>query len=259
MFSDVDKRKEACFETLYLKIDDDKAAPKDMTDTVCYMPFRKITLEEDQRYENWVNSGDPNAYFLDGMNEVYDMDNPNDKEHYGGPLLHRSRYYNLKKFYDRSRTEMGKQNEGNENGIVMRLAEMYLVIAECNWKLNLGDDAVYEALRPLWERSFDNLSDANVYKPENGINLDFILDENDRELGMEFNTFFLLKRTRSLVDRIKKNNPKSKEEDENNVMRYKDYVKDAHYLKPLPLNQVNRFANITQDMLTPGYDYGNIN
>lgn len=62
-----------------------------------------------------------------------------------------------------------------------------------------------------------------------------------------------------MVDRIKKNNPKSKEEAADNVMRYRDYVKKEHYLKPLPLEQVNRFKNITTEMLTPGYDYGALN
>ena len=75
---------------------------------------------------------------------------------------------------------------------------------------------------------------------------------------MEFNTFFLLKRTRSLVHRIKKNVPKSKEEDAGNVQRYRDYVNSAHYLKPLPMAQISRFPNITQEQLTPGYDYGDL-
>jgi hypothetical protein len=253
MYSDNDKRKLANFQTVYLKIDDDKAPPKDMTDTVCYMPLRTITPEEDKRHDDWVASGDPDAYYLDGLNEVYDLDDP-DSEYYGGPLMHRSRYYSVKKFYDRSRTEMGKQNEGHENGIIIRLPEMHLIVAECNWKLNLGEEAVYQALIPIWERSFDNISDASVYKNE-GVTLDFILDEYHRELGLEFNTFFILKRTRSLVDRIKKNNPKSKEEAKDNILRWRDYVKKEHYIKPLPLEQVNNFVNITKEMLPPGYDY----
>lgn len=253
MYSDNDKRKLANFQTVYLKIDDDKAAPKDMTDTVCYMPLRTITPEEDKRHNDWVASGDPNAYYLDGLNEVYDMDDP-DSEFYGGPLMHRSRYYSVKKFYDRSRTEMGKQNEGHENLIIIRLPEMHLIVAECNWKLDLGEEAVYQALMPIWERSFVNIDDATVYK-NTGVNLDFILDEYHRELGLEFNTFFILKRTRSLVDRIKKNNPKSKEEANDNILRWRDYVKKEHYIKPLPLNQVNNFVNITKEMLPPGYDY----
>lgn len=256
MYSDQDKRKLANFETVYLKIDDDKAAPKNMGDTVCYMPLRIITPEEDKKHDDWVASKDPRAYYLDGLNEVFDLSDPT-SEHYGGPLKHRSRYYSIKKFYDRSRVEMGKQEEGHANAIVIRLAEMYLIVAEANWKLNLGDEAVYEALRPLWNRSFEDIADADVYK-QNGVNLDFILDEYAREVGLEFNSFFILKRTRSLVNRILKNNPKSAEEARDNILRWRDYVKKEHFIKPLPLNQVNAFRNITRDMLPPGYDYGSI-
>jgi hypothetical protein len=256
MYADNDKRKLANFETLYVKIDDDKAPPVNITDTVCYMPIRAITAEEDKRYSDWVASGDPHAYFLDGLNEVFDMDDPS-SEYYGGPLKHRSRYYSLKKFYDRSRTEMGKQETGNANAILIRLPEMHLIVAECNWKLNLGDESVYAALKPIWERSFTNLADADVYK-KGVIDIDFIIDEYQRELGMEFNNFFILKRTRKLVDRIKKYNPKSREETVDNIQRWKDYVNDSHYIKPLPQNQVNNFRNITKDMLPPGYDYGSM-
>jgi len=260
MFDNKDKRKYDCFETLYLKIDDDKAPPKDMTDTVAYMPFRTITLEEDKKYNDWVDSGDPHAYYLDGMNEVFDMDDPKDTKHYGGPLLHRSRYYSLKKFYDRSRTEMGKQDDGTANVTILRLAEMHLIEAECAFRLGEGEAAVYKALEPLWRRSFDNLADADIYKPTSGMDIHFIVDEYSRELGFEFNTFFILKRTRTLVERISKM-PKSKEEEKSNILRYCDYAqqyKDALYLKPLPLTQVNRFKNMTTEMLTPGYDYGTI-
>lgn len=260
MFDDKDKRKYECFETLYLKIDDDKSAPKDMTDTVAYMPFRAITLEEDQKYNLWVESGDPNAYYLDGMNEVFDMDDPNDKVHYGGPLLHRSRYYSLKKFYDRSRTEMGKQEDGTANVTYIRLAEMYLIEAECAFKLGEGDAAVYQALKPLWERAFDNIADADVYKPKSGMDINFIIDEYDRELGFEFNTFFILKRTRTLVDRVS-NMPKSKEEEASGILRFCDYAKqygDVLYIKPLPLTQVNRFKGMSAANVPPGYDYGAI-
>lgn len=254
MYDDNDKRKLANFETVYLKIDDDKSAPRSMTDTVCYMPLRAITPAEEKYHDEWVASKDPKAYYLDGMNEVFDMDDPT-SEHYGGPLKQRSRYYSIKKFFDRSRVEMGKQEEGHSNAIVIRLPEMHLIVAECNWKLNLGDNAVYEALEPIWMRSFNNLSEAAVYK-KGAVDLDFILDEYQREVGLEFNTFFILKRTRSLVSRIKKNNPKSKEEAADNILRWRDYVKNEHYIKPLPIMQVNAFRNVTPDMLPPGYDYG---
>lgn len=154
MYSDKDKRKYDNFETVFYHLDDDKAAPSDRSDTVCYMPFRTITIEEDQAYRDWVTSGDDNAYYLDGMNEVFDMDDPNDKLHYGGPLRQRSRYYNVKKFYDRTRTRVGKQEEGTKPGVVIRLAEMYLIDAECAFKLGEGEQAVYDALKTYLGKGF---------------------------------------------------------------------------------------------------------
>ena len=121
---------------------------------------------------------------------------------------------------------MGKQEAGCANAIVIRLPEMYLIVAECNYKLNLGEEAVYAALTPIWERAFDNSKDVEVYKK--GVDIDFIIDEYERELGMEFNTFFILKRTRKLVERIKKYNPKSREEFIDNIQRWKDYVNENH-------------------------------
>lgn len=260
MFDNKDKRKYETFETLYLRIDDDRAAPDDMTDTIAYMPFKMITKEEDEWYRQWVKSGDPHAYYLDGMNEVYDMDDPNDTRHYGGPLLHRSRYHSIKKFYDRSRTEKGKQEEGTANGTIIRLAEMYLVDAECAFRLNEGEQAVYNALKPLWERAFDNISDADAYKPKNGMDIHFIVDEYSRELGLEFNTFFILKRTRTLLERIGRM-PISKEEENSGILRNADYVKEYGeylYIKPFPENQATRFKVMSREILPPGYDYGSL-
>ena len=259
LYSDKDQRKYDNFETVYYHLDDDKAAPNDMTDTVCYMPFRSITMEEDQKYRDWVNSGDSHAYYLDGMNEVYDMDDPNDKKHYGGPLRHRSRYYSVKKFYDRTRTRLGKQDDGTKPVVVIRLAEMYLISAECAFRLGEGEQAVYAAIKPLWDRVFEHEEDANVYKVTPGsMNINFIVDEYERELGMEFNSFFILKRTRTLIDRCK-DMPVSKEEEADGKTTFRSMVEqygDNLYIKPFPLSQAKRLKNITREMLPPGYDYG---
>ena len=259
MYSDKDIRKTDNFETVFYRIDDDKAAPTDFTDTVAYMPLRPITLAEDEEHIAWVKSGDEHAYFIDGMNEVFDMDDPSDKLHYGGPLRQRSRYYNVKKFYDRSRTQKGKQEEGTKNGTIIRLAEMYLIDAECAFMLGEGEQAVYNALQPIWARCFDNIADADVYKPAPGtMDINFIVDENERELGMEFNEFFLLKRTRTLVPRCLEM-PVSKEEELDGKRTFRSMTETYGqnlYIKPFPLSQAQRIKNITRDMLPPGYDYG---
>lgn len=255
MFDNKDKRKEGTFETVYLQLQDAAKAPEDMTDTVCYMPFRYVSPEEDAKYTAWVKSGDTHAYYLDGLNEVYDFDDP-DPACFGGPLPHRSRYYNLKKFYDRSRIEKAKQEEGTANVSCIRLSEMYIIQAECAFRLGEGEQAVYNALQPIWARAFDNIADADVYKPAPGtMDINFIIDEYDREVGFEYNTYFILKRTRTLLDRVGAL-PKSKQD---GMLRWRDFVQmygDALYLRPFPMTQALRIKNMTRDMLPPGYDYG---
>lgn len=257
MFDNKDKRKYETFETVYLRLSDGLLAPPDLTDTICYMPFRIVSPEEDDQYVKWVNSKDPHAYYIDGLNEVYDLDDP-DPQYYGGPLPHRSRYYSLKKFYDRSRNELAKQEDGTGNVTVIRLAEMYIIKAECAYRLGEGDDAVYNCLEPLWSRAFDNIKDASVYKPADGVDIDFIIDEYDREVGFEFNTWFILKRTHRMIDRVSAM-PKSRQEAEKTrfcdlARQYGNYL----YLKPFPQKQAERVLGMKRDMLPPGFDYGNM-
>ncbi|MCL3779178.1 RagB/SusD family nutrient uptake outer membrane protein [Prolixibacteraceae bacterium JC049] len=243
-FDNKDKRRESTFESVYYRVNNGVEEP-DYSDTIVYMPFREVSYEEDL-------AGNKRGVFIDGLNEVYDLEDPTDAVHYGGPRgAGRSKSYSLKKFWDRSRVNKPKQNEGHENGIIFRLAEMYLIKAECEWKLGGGDEAVYAALQPLWDRAFENNADADVYKTP--VDLNYILDEYARELGGEWYRWFLLKRTRSLVDRITVWCPKSKEEDADGVKRSRDYVAPHHFLKPVPEKQLIRFSNWTDEMQAPGY------
>lgn len=259
MFDDKDKRKLETFETCWLRLDTQLDPPADMSDTVRYMPLRAITPEEDKAYSDWVASKDVHAYYLDGLNEIYDLDNPDDPETYGGPLNHRSNYNSLKKFYDRSRIAEAKQNDGTGNFTVIRLAEMYLIEAETAYRLGQGDSKVYEYLAPLWSRAFDNIADADVYKPAKGVDIDFIIDEYDREVGFECNTYFILKRTHTLLDRLAAC-PVSKEVAKTAEIQKRDLVKTYGknlYIRPFPTSIAEKFLGLTREMLPPGYDYGN--
>lgn len=239
-----DRRRGATFETLYYRLKSDVGEP-DYTDTIVYMPFREVPYEEDQA---WRRRG----VFLDGLNEVYDLDDPG-SEYYGGPrTIGRSKSYSLLKFYDRSRTNQPKQDQGHENGIVMRLAEMYLIAAECAWKLGEGEQEVYAILeQSLWQRAFEDPAAAEVYKT--GLDQDFFLDEYAREMGGEFMRWFILKRSRSLVRRINEWVPKSREEAENGTKRSRDFIAEHHYLKPVPSSDLIRFSNWKPEMQVPGY------
>ena len=90
------------------------------------------------------------------------------------------------------------------------------------------------------------------------MDINFIVDEYERELGMEFNSFFILKRTRTLIDRCK-DMPVSKEEEADGKTTFRDMVEqygENLYIKPFPLTQAKRFKHMNRGMLPPGYDYG---
>jgi len=245
-----DKRREETFLTTYYKLpnEDGLATPVE-GDTILYMPFRTVTPEEEDYILEYGCEG--KGYRIDGLNEVYDLDDP-DEEGYGGPrTIGRSSYHTVKKFLDDLRNVMAKENEGREDAMIIRLAEMYLTGAECAYQLGQGDAAVRQWLQPLWDRAFDDQAD-NPYRDE-AVDLDFILDERAREAGAEWQRWFTLKRTWTLVRRIKQWVPVAKAEKADGFLGMKDYIDEFCYVRPVPLTQNQLITNWTADMQTPGY------
>jgi len=245
-----DKRREETFLTTCYKLpNEDGLQDPEVGDTILYMPFRTVTPEEENYRLQYGCNG--KGYRIDGLNEVYDLDNPNE-EGYGGPrTIGRSSYHTVKKFLDDLRVTAAKDNNGRKDAMIIRLAEMYLIGAECAYKLGDGDAAVREWLQPLWNRAFDNQDD-NPYKDKT-VDLDFILDERAREVGAEWQRWFTLKRTWTLVPRIKKWVPVCKDEAKQGILGVKDYIDDFCYVRPVPLNETYLMTNWTEDMQTPGY------
>jgi hypothetical protein len=245
-----DKRREETFLTTYYKLpnEDGLATPVE-GDTILYMPFRTVTPEEEDYILEYGCEG--KGYRIDGLNEVYDLDDP-DEEGYGGPrTIGRSSYHTVQKFLDDLRNVKAKENEGREDAMIIRLAEMYLTGAECAYRLGQGDAAVRQWLQPLWDRAFDDQAD-NPYRDE-AVDLDFILDERAREAGAEWQRWFTLKRTWTLVRRIKQWVPVAKAEKADGFLGMKDYIDEFCYVRPVPLTQTQLITNWTADMQTPGY------
>ena len=245
-----DKRREKTFLTTYYKLpNEDGLADPVEGDTILYMPFREVTSAEETYCLEYGVGG--KGYRIDGLNEVYDLDNPNE-DGYGGPrTIGRSSYHTVQKFLDDLRNLKAKENEGREDAMIIRLAEMYLIGAECAYKLGQGDAAVRQWLQPLWDRSFDN-PEENSYLNES-IDLDFILNERARELGAEWQRWFTLKRTWTIVRRIKEWVPVAKAEKADGFLGVKDYIDEFCYVRPVPLTQTQLMTNWTEDMQTPGY------
>ncbi len=244
------RREETFLTTYYILPNEDGLADPIEGDTILYMPFRTVTPEEEEYDLQYGRDGA--GYRIDGLNEVYDLDNPVE-EGYGGPrTIGRSSYHTLNKFLDDLRVTQAKDNEGRKDAIIVRLAEMYLIGAECAYKLNEGDAAVQGWLQPLWNRSFEDQTD-NSYLNED-VDLNFILDERAREVGAEWLRWFTLKRTWTLVERIKEWVPVAKDEAAEGFMGIKDYIDEFCYVRPVPLSETNLMTNWTDEMQTPGYE-----
>lgn len=95
------------------------------------------------------------------------------------------------------------------HGVVIRLAELYLIAAEAELFLNdnaSGTSYINEVRR---RAAIPGKEAAMKIKPEQ-LTLDFILDERARELGGEQQRWFDLKRTGKLLERVKAYNPDAK-------------------------------------------------
>ncbi|GAO31359.1 outer membrane protein [Geofilum rubicundum JCM 15548] len=116
----------------------------------------------------------------------------------------------------------------SRDAIVMRLAEMYLIKAEC--QLHTGGDAL-ATLNELREvRAIPGMEEAN--KLTGAVTLETILDERAIELCGEQQRWFDLKRTRTLVDRVKAYNAQASGQ-----------VTSNHLLRPIPQAQFDAITN----------------
>lgn len=123
----------------------------------------------------------------------------------------------------------------HRDAIVLRLAEMYLIKAEC--QLYTGNGSALETLNELREvRAIEGQEEAN--KLSGTVTLETVLHERALELCGEQQRWFDLKRTRTLVDRVKAYNAQAGGQ-----------VTANHLLRPIPQAQ---FDAIINESNTPG-------
>lgn len=152
-------------------------------------------------------------------------------------------YPALKKFLDLTRPASTPDLDAGYNDIfVMRLAEMYMIAAEAEFKLgNLA--AAADQINKLRVRSTKSGQTFTVTAAD--INTDFILDERAREFCGEWMRWFDLKRMLKgpqFVARIKNYNPDI------------TLVQDFHRLRPIPQVEIDALLNgATEFKNNPGY------
>lgn len=149
-------------------------------------------------------------------------------------------YPGIKKFLD-DQYDYGGKNLTHDisprDFIVFRLAEMYLIKAEC--QLAKGDaEAAKKTLNDLREvRAIDGMKEANKIKGT--VDIETILEERAIELCGEQQRWFDLKRTHTLVDHVKKYNGAAAAN-----------VAVKHYYRPIPEEQMESCTNVIETKAT---------
>jgi hypothetical protein len=157
-----------------------------------------------------------------------------------GKIAANALYVQLKKFDDPTRPSVNEVQSGRDV-FVIRLAEMYLIAAEAEFKLGRLADAAAD-INVIRTRAAVTGRTAAMQITASDVTLDFILDERAREFAGEQMRWFDLKRTGKLVERVQKYNPEAAV-----------FIKDYHVLRPIPQKQIDAVVNKTEFVQNTGY------
>ncbi|MGS2761664.1 RagB/SusD family nutrient uptake outer membrane protein [Sinomicrobium sp. M5D2P9] len=153
----------------------------------------------------------------------------------------RDRYVSLRKFLDPSRQTISQQ-QGKRDAFVIRLAEMYLIIAEAEMNQgNMGDAVQY--FNEVRRRAALDGHEQDMEISEGDLNIDMILDERAREFAGEQLRWFDLKRTGKLVERVQQWNPDASAN-----------IQPFHQVRPIPQSQLDAVTNKSEFTQNEGYN-----
>ena len=116
---------------------------------------------------------------------------------------------------------------------------MYLIKAECELAGGSAGDAL-NTINALRAKRAIAGKDNSISGP---VSLETILDERALELCGEQQRWFDLKRTRTLVNRVKAYNAQGKAN-----------VRDIHYYRPIPQSQLDAVTNRDEFLQNEGYN-----
>ena len=161
------------------------------------------------------------------------------------PVTHKSTgtrdyFISVYKFHD-STNPTGWEYFSRRDWFVLRLAEMYLIASEAEMRLGNKPEAV-KLMNVLREKRAIPGHESEMRITEADLDIDFILDERGRELSMELQRFFDLKRTGKFVERIKKMNPDAA-----------DVIQPYHQLRPIPQSEIDALTNKDEFQQNEGY------
>jgi hypothetical protein len=157
-------------------------------------------------------------------------------------------YPAVKKFDDPSRTVVN--DPSTRPVVIFRFSDVYLIAAEAYFKdgklteaaamLNVvRQRAAYRSTNTPAQNAAAALA---VTITPASVTLDFILDERTREFYGEWQRWWDLARTQSLVRRVTEWNPEAAQ-----------YIKPFHVLRPIPQDQIDRVTEGPAFPQNPGY------
>ncbi len=150
-------------------------------------------------------------------------------------------FLSVNKHFDGGRVDR-TQFEGGRDFIAFRLADTYLMMAEAQFFSGAIDDAVntYNVVRR--RAAFPGKESAMLITAAQ-LNINFVMDERERELLAEQSRWFDLARWGNLVERVRAHNPQAA-----------PFIKPHHILRPIPQLQIDRAEGTsTAFPQNPGY------
>ncbi|MCB0644886.1 MAG: RagB/SusD family nutrient uptake outer membrane protein, partial [Phaeodactylibacter sp.] len=175
------------------------------------------------------------GYLMIDINDMYLADGtPNDD------IINRQFYFPItRKYEDPTRLEVATAYSERDCN-VFRISEMYLIAAEAEM---LGGDMgkAVTYMNDLRRSRAVSGKEADMEITAGDLDIDFVLDERARELATEYQRFFDLKRTGTLVERVRAHNTDAA-----------PYIQDYHALRFIPQSQIDAMTN-GQGYQNPGY------
>lgn len=214
MDMDNDQRWAGSFKSIWIMNDPDNRgeAYPNMADTAIWALNGYATPAQRARAEG--------RYQIFDWNDVYAAD---------GRVKNRKQYVQIDKFSDPTR-ESKNEDRSSRDAFVMRISEMYLVVAEGLMESDPQQalDYLNRLRRVRAKAGHEQAMEVSM----SDLDIDFILDERGREFVGEQLRWFDLKRTGKLVERVRAHNPDAAAN-----------INSGHLLRPYPQDFLDAITN----------------
>lgn len=225
--SDIDQRYEGTFKEVWYANGGSIGAYTDMIqgDTAIYWSHKPLSPEFKARVATKYEAKD--------INDLFNAD---------GSYKDNRNFIEMHKHNSTTDRTAIFEFRSKRDAFVIRIAEMYLIVAEASMMAGNSGEAV-DYLNQLRTVRAKPGHEAEMQVTAANLSIDFILDERARELGGEQFRWFDLKRTNKLIDYVRLYNTDAK----NNIQDY-------HILRPIPQTQLDVITNSADFPQNPGWN-----